>query len=181
MKYLLPFILLIGFASCGDDNDSEIHYDGANFSAPELIVGTHEAAAKFTASFIQSNVGRNVEAVSYYLQSIPQACEIRIYDEGTNVEPGALLYSADVTASMGPNRWNTHDLSDVVTLADKDIWVVVRLVHTASAATIGCDEGPADSNGDWLWGDIDNEWITFRDRSSQQTDINWNIRMILSE
>ena len=51
---------------------------------------------------------------------------------------------------------------------------------------MGCDAGDARANGDWMLGEGETEWKTYRDLSTNPTtgenvDVNWNIRGILSE
>ena len=45
---------------------------------------------------------------------------------------------------------------------------------------LGCDAGPTDGGGDWLFRDSDGEWDSFRQRAGGES-INWNIRGIITE
>ncbi|NBC09496.1 MAG: hypothetical protein GVY26_20080, partial [Bacteroidetes bacterium] len=45
--------------------------------------------------------------------------------------------------------------------------------------SIGCDAGPNQSNGDWLYDSNDSQWLPYTDRTPES--INWNIRGELTE
>ena len=177
LLYLLAFALTL--TACSEDEEplrSILHYDGDNQTAPFLDVGEHEAAARFTASQTATYQGQNLIEVEFYLLNIPSLCEVRVYGENADDEPGNLLYSADVTSSISANHWNTHTLSTPVEITGDDLWISIRLVHNSEINTIGCDFGPAQENGDWIISTSDNAWRTFRDVTSNQANINWNIR-----
>lgn len=184
MKYFQFFLIafsLFAITSCGSDGEEVLNYDGANFSAPEIIEGNHEAAARFSSAVTSSLEGRQITSVDFFIQDLPDDCEVRIYEGGTPLEPGDLIYAEDAFTGLRSNSWNTHTLITPFTIGTEDIWVSIFFRHDSPKQSIGCDSGPADSNGDLLWGTIDYEWRTFRDRTSGQTDINWNIRAIVAE
>lgn len=171
------------FMSCKDDNDGvvELRYDGDNFSAPALPVGTFDAGQRFASTLVDNYVGRKLIEVEYYIQDKPADCEILIYGEGTNVSPGTLLYSKNVDSETSANSWNTHIIGEDLTIQNEDLWIVVRLVHTSEIRSMGCDQGPASANGDLMLGEGETEWKTYRELSGNVVDVNWNIRGIIAE
>ena len=178
--YFLSFIILSLSFSCSDDetstNDSELSYDQGPNSAPIFGEGVHIAAARFPSSITSSFSGQSLDRVEFYLVRTPSNTKIRIYDEDSPGNPGTMLYEADVTSSVNPDSWNSHTLTEDVVIADRDLWIAVEVTHPDERNTIGCDVGPALSNGDWVLEHNQIEWQTYRDFTSNAVDINWNIR-----
>lgn len=180
---LLPIFALL-MTSCEDDVpvilDGTLSYDGPNNTSPLFQTGEYEAAARFTPAVVDPYEGKNLEEVSFYLVDLPDRCEVRVYGNGRNDEPGDLLYSADVTTGLIANNWNDHVLATPVEIDGRDLWISIFLDHDRNAQSIGCDSGPAVNNaGDWLFEANDGEWRTFTSRAN--ASINWNIRGVVSE
>lgn len=176
----VPFIM----ASCSDDDgfqDAELNYDAANFDAPQLPEGTFEAAARFPSSITSQYNTQRLTEVEFYLQNVPENCRILIYGQGTTDVPGNLLYSADITNNISGGRWNSHSLTNPITITGQDLWISVEVQHTGDLRSIGCDPGPAANNGDKFYDSFFDEWETFRSWSQGDTSINWNIRGIVRE
>lgn len=172
---LMVSLLFLGACKKDDARPTDtLSYDGDNQSAPNLSADTYEAAARFDASLIADHVGRNLDRVSFFVGELPSECVVKIYDEGTASEPGALLYSADVSDKITGLDWNNHRLTDPIELTGKDLWIAIRFTHTGTIRSIGCDEGPAATDGDWLYQISDNQWLPLRQRLP--ININWNIR-----
>ncbi len=189
MKQILFFLSLSLVAltfSCGDDDDNNINnadlgYDlGAN-SAPRFGIGVHEAAARFPSSVTSSFIDKNLDRVEFYLVNTPSNTKIRIYDEGSATVPGILLYEADVTIDASPNSWNTHTISEDINISGNDLWIAIEFTHPDERNTMGCDEGPASTNGDFVLEGSQTNWMTYRDFTSNAVDINWNIRGFVGE
>ena len=179
-KYLFLFLAIsFTLVSCEKDEDPitelELHLDGPNQSAPFFDPGTYEAAARFTANYTREYEGKNLEAVEFYLAELPDQCEVRIYDIGSATEPGDLLYSAEIT-NLGSNAWNKHTLNTPLELSGDDLWISIKVTTDERSNIMGCDPGPANSNGDWTFSSEDNAWQTYRDRTNNIVNINWNIR-----
>lgn len=179
-------ILLLGliflFGACGDDDrtvESSLRYDGDNFNAPQLNAGTFEAAARFPASITNSFVGQKLTQVSYYMAATPQQTILKIYEGGTSTTPGTVVYEASLTGTITQNAFNAHVLSEPLEITGEDLWLSISMRTNRPLQMIGCDPGPRDPNGDFLFRDLDNEWITFQDLSGES--INWNIRGVVSE
>lgn len=180
-QFLVFGLLCFGFTSCtSDDLDVyELSYDGNNENAPILEAGVHEAGARFTSRQLDGLVGKQLESVEFYLAEFPDRCEVLIYNEGSSNSPGTLIYSADITFLTENFDWNFHTLSNPIDITGEDLWIVIKVEHSEAFPSIGCDPGPAQSNGDWMLSYSDNQWRSFRDRTGNQVSINWNIRGIV--
>lgn len=185
--FTIIFIIIccsVLFYACGEDDamnpDGDaptLNYDGDQESAPNLDAATYVAAARFTAAQIGDFADDEISAVQYYVAHMPENCKVKIYGAQTATMPGALLYEADVTSSTTEGEWNTHQLSQAVALSSNDIWIGIEFRHSARQATIGCDPGPAVTDGDWLYSSLDDTWTPLSQRTA--ISINWNIRGVL--
>ena len=184
MQRLLLLSLLIfslSFTACEDDADPNLlNYDTANITAPEILPGDYEMAARFTPTETSQYVGQFLEEVQLYFVNRPAFAEIVIYDEGTPSTPGQELTSANVTTDIRSNAWSTLSLSTPVEISGDDLWIGIRVRHLDPIGTVGCDIGPANPNGD-LFKDGNGNWTTLRDFTNGAININWNIRGVLSE
>ncbi|MBX2845402.1 MAG: hypothetical protein KTR13_04230 [Saprospiraceae bacterium] len=184
MKKYLLFLLALPFlwVSCSDDDNSfgieELSYDGPNEAAPILPLGTFEAAARFPASITSDYSGRSLDVVQFYLENVPLRTWVKVYGDGGNNAPGTLLYEREVTDDVFPFRWNSHSLDIPVTINGDDLWIAIVVEHeNGNYGSIGCDPGPATSNGDWFLDvDFTTNWETFRNFTNNAVSINWNIR-----
>ncbi len=155
----------------------ELRYDADNANAPNLPPATYEAAARFTPAQTAALAGGRLIEVEFYIFFLPASATLKIYDAGTPTAPGALLYSADVTAGLAQNAWTTHVLSNPPAISGGDLWISVEFTHAVSQRTIGCDPGPAVPDGDWLYSSTDGMWIPFNQRFA--VSVNWNVRGIV--
>ncbi len=189
---LFAFSVLLLCAACGDDDEAggnandlaaaDLHYDGDNFSAPIIGNGTHLMAARLTANDLAEYQGKTLEEVLFYLQDVPATCELLVMAQNTATEPGAVLFGADVTDFVNANGWNPFTLDPPVAIPDgEDLWIGVRVEHNGDTQSVGCDEGPAQANGDWILSSITTSWETFRDFTAGESSINWNIRARVSD
>jgi hypothetical protein len=152
----------------------QLRHDGANVNAPNLVAASYEAAARFTSAQTGAVAGGSLTEVEFYLAFAPASVAVKIYGPGTATSPGSLLYSADVTAGATPNDWNRHTLQTPLAVPAGDLWIAVAFTHPTTQKTIGCDAGPAQTDGDWLYASTDGTWTPFNQRFA--ISINWNIR-----
>lgn len=180
-KYAFLFCyLVLMMSSCQDDEATKLlSYDGANFSGPLLQAATWQAAARFTPNETASFSGLRLTQVEYFMGPAPSIAEIIIYGPGVNNEPGDMIYRASITNSISQTSWNRHRITDPIPITGEEIWIALSLVHQFDQQSIGCDEGPAASDGDWLFSSLDNQWLTYRERTGES--VNWNIRGIVEE
>ena len=180
MYFGLFFFLGLAFQSCNNDdeqpalNDNILAYDGENVTGPILAAADYEAAAQFFAEDLGGSVGKNLVEVSWFMGQNPSACIVKIYGEGTSTTPGDLLFEGDVTNSIQTPAWNVLTLPDPVPITGEGIWISIAFSHNDTQQSIGCDAGPSERGGDWLYSSEDRRWRTFRQRTPES--INWNIR-----
>lgn len=183
MNKLLPFFLglILITISCGEDRTTEftLRHDGENESAPLLDPDIYEAAARFPASVTSDFTGLNLTEVSYYVAATPLQTSLKIYEGGTTNVPGQVIYEAQLTGNITQNTFNTHVLSQPIEMTGADLWISIRFRLNRQLQTIGCDPGPAVTDGDWLYQESDGQWIPLSQRTA--ININWNIRGILVE
>ena len=179
-------LLLIGltFAACKKDPAPDVdpgltvvNYDDNNQDAPTLPAGTFEAGVRFPASRMAEFNGAKLDQIQYYIRDVPRSAELRVYTLSNGDAPKDLRYSVNITAEIAEGSWMTHTLSTPLTLDGQDLWVAIYFSTVQSQRTIGCDPGPAVTNGDWLWDQADATWLPLRQRSA--VDINWNIRALV--
>jgi len=165
---------LVLFSSCKDDpNDLQLNHDGPNFNAPELPAATYESAAMFPSAFDGNDAGNELYAIEYYINQLPASAEINVYQGGTN-EPDSMVFSTNVITQISSNSWNTVSVNPPVLLDGENFWISMRYSQTGTQRTLGCDEGPSVTNGDWLFDSQDGLWTPLSDRST--ININWNLR-----
>lgn len=149
-----------------------IHHDDYNTDAPVLEPSTYEMAARFLTSDLSASTGGQLVGVQYYMYLKPHQAELRVYKGGNNA-PGNIVYTADLIQEMSANAWNYHAMSDSV-LIDEQMWIGIWFEVLGEEKYIGCDPGPANPNGDWMFDESDGDWIRFINRT--EANINWNIR-----
>ena len=185
MKYPLLILLLCSLFtfSCSSDGDEPegdviLNFDGDNFTAPTLAAGLYEFAVRFPASTTSRVVGKQLIKVSFYLYEAPSELTVTLSPDATASTPGDFILRQRVS-NLRTNSWNTITLTQPYTFVDNEaLWVGIETVHNQEfLQTVGCDEGPANPNGDWLYAEADNEWKTFRERNTDS--VNWNIRAIV--
>lgn len=182
-NYLFFFAICIFLSSCGDDITPEstqesflLHYDGNNFDAPLFPVGSYEFAVRFPSEMMKEYENRSISEISIFLADIPAEMSINIAQESSTNSPSDPLYSQLVTDANG-GQWNSITLDSPYELNSSTIWVRVAVVLDKVQSSVGCDEGPAVSNGDWLYIDDFMTWETFSNLSNGNESINWNIRV----
>lgn len=181
ITYLL-FAVALFLVACGKEERTAqftLNHDGDNANAPILPEDIYEAAAQFSASQVAPYAGQQLTGVEVYMNDSPLSTSIKIYDAGDGNSPGDLLYEGDLTGNIKTDDWTTHILSQPLTLTGEELWISVRLRHARNTQSIGCDEGPSATGGDWLYQESDKVWRPFEVRYGE--DINWNIRGVVVE
>ena len=190
MKRILFLLVLAGLVlSCHKDQDPKplsddvLHYDGPNQSAPVLARGISYPLVKFPASEIQRRrlSHSSLHEVEFYVDQRPEAIKILLFEWNNSMEtePGTLIYESEIT-NVNSNSWNRHTLRRALTLPAQGLWIVFEInAGDNDLRVIGCDPGPRHIYGDGygLFGGTNAPgWTNFYDFSSQNVDINWNIR-----
>ena len=183
----IAVLLVLGLAACNRENvgsapevtapDVSINYDGNNLTAPQLPAGTYEGGIRIESDLVNTYNGFTLKEVHFHIATLPSTCAIKIYQGSNQDAPDALIYSEIVTDDLAADSWNIHTLQRSVTLTDQDIWVVVQFSHAEDQRTLGCDPGPAATNGDWVRDA--SGWQTLR-QLTNTININWNVRAIVT-
>lgn len=157
-----------------------LNYDTPNQTAPSLPGGGYyEASVRFTKDQLSAYQGDTLIGVYFFIEEVPDACSVRIYQGSTNGDPSALLEEINLTDEIEPTRWHQFAWEDKgIVLGEDDLWLAVRFSHANDARTLGCDPGPASLDGDWLFDSQDSDWLPLSTRAPQ-IDINWNIRGVI--
>jgi len=192
-RFLIAFCIAIVFVSCKKDEDPEpdmvqnhapalaeglkgLHFDTYNIDAPTLLTGTYEMGARFSGSKLNEVMGGRLVQIQYYMMEKPNSAQLRVYAEGSNV-PAQMIYSANVLSEMERNKWNVHHVPDSVVINSNQLWITLFYQVSTEQKYLGCDPGPANANGDWMWLMADQNWERYESRSG--TSINWNIRGVI--
>jgi hypothetical protein len=177
-KLLILMTLTLIIFSCGKDDNltADLIKDNGLNDAPFILAGEYIVATRFSANEMSAYQGRKLTGIEYYLKNKPTQCEVQVYSGSNGNEPGTLVYSKSVTVEMDADSWNLHAPSTDIDITGEDLWLAVRIVLNNEDATIGCDVGPAVTNGDWIMSSTDNVWQTYRDFTNPTVSINWNIR-----
>ncbi len=170
-------------SSCKKDDpipgEATLKYDNPNATGPLLEAGFHELAVYFPSNMMGQYRDWSLTEVTWYMGGFPDSCVVKIYEEGSGDTPGALLYENDVTGTTVVNQWQEHLLPTPLTVSGDGIWISIALRHDTEKQSIGCDSGPNQTNGDWLYKESDQQWLTYVQRTSES--VNWNIRAIVEE
>lgn len=182
MKKLLffSFSLFLFFSACKkedlpDVDNAELRRDGDNNTAPQFDPGKIIFGVRFASGITNEFTGQNLTEVNFHILNSPSRCIVKVYAEGSQNEPGAELYSKDVTASLNPGEWNAHVLDTPIEVTGDDLWLAIEVTHGTALQTVGCDFGPAVPGGDWVFPETETNWLTFRNLTTTES-INWNIR-----
>lgn len=158
----------------------QLNYDGDNVTAPLLPGGVYEAAVLFTPVELIGLAGKQVSEVILFIQEVPLSGTVRIFEGSSNGEPESLVSSQGVRSDLVENSWSRISLTSPVTIdEEKDLWLTFRFELSGDSQTLGCDSGPADVNGDFLFDGSDEFWQKLSSRTSGGININWNLRMVV--
>lgn len=148
-----------------------LNYDGDNYSAIgqpadyEYIV-----AALFPADMLQPYIGLSIDQVDVYVNDQAYNTKVQIFGMGPYPGvPGDLLYEQNFEGLDG--QWNTIMLDEPFFIDGSDITVGWFLFGIGDTFVPGCDEGPANPNGNWM-STNGGSWTHL----VSTLDYNWNIR-----
>ena len=173
-------VLVFTAMACGDDDATpdgfiEFRHDDVNVDAPIFDAGFYESAARFTNTYPGNDDGSELTEIEYYIKNVPASASIKVYAGGI-ITPEELVYEADITNELSTDVWITHTLTSPLVLDGRDLWIAIRYNQTTEQRVIGCDGGPADSNGDWFYDDNTGQWDALVNLTGGGVNINWNIR-----
>ncbi|MEL6986693.1 MAG: hypothetical protein AAGK97_02595 [Bacteroidota bacterium] len=188
MKYLsLLFLSMLVLAtSCKkDEPDPQVQnllfWDGENNTAPAFPAGQeYEPAVFFPSSVTSDFTARQLIAVDFVAYTPPARGTVFVYEGGSNSPTNIIAEQSFTASDLRDNSWNRIEFSNPATINGTNLWIGINFELTSQQQVIGCDAGPNQSGGDWLYESNDNSWRTYRDRSGGES-INWNIRGVVSE
>jgi hypothetical protein len=162
------------------DEIVELHHDsehnGAGIGAG---ANTWISAARFDAADVAPYVGvYELAEVKYHIrQATYTSVLVKIWEGGSDDGPQTEVYSQDVTSEVTANAWNTHTLSEAITLMPgTEYWIGYQITSTGQFPS-STDDGPmVPGKGAWIY--FQNSWNLLTDLNSD-LDYNWNIRGIL--
>jgi hypothetical protein len=165
------------YSTPGSRDNVILHYDGDNHTAigwdTSLISPT--VAVRFPCALTLPYAGMFMNSVDIYMQDQGSGFTLKVWNMGTEDEPGNLIISQPFTVS--PFGWNKISLSDPVYLTGSDIWVGYSFIQNGENLSIpGTDAGPHHPEGDYL--NTGTGWNHLSSNSAY--DFNWNIRANLS-
>lgn len=164
-------------ASCADDDNGDAvtkHYDGDNANAPALTAGVWEFGVRLPEDLLVDVHDLSLSGVEVFIYNIPQELTLRVYEDNAG-DFGRQVHSQTVTG-LSVNSWNTINLTTPVENNGDGLWMALEVNHGSDIQVVGCDAGPANPNGDWLYDGADELYRRFIDRTG--TDVNWNMRAI---
>ena len=152
-----------------------LHYDGDNNGYSIGDQGsTFIGGARFKADTMQHLTGGYLTSVQFHYSEPATGLSVLIFGDSTNTVPGDTLYFKKLNiSSLIDSSWNSVTLDSGLLLSGKDLWVCIQVEDsTGLNYPLGCDDGPADVNGDWvndsgIWKHLNNDY---------GLNYNWNIR-----
>ena len=157
------------------------YHNGFNNNAIGLIEGgTFEAAIRFTPDELGAYCDCKLSVVKFYHyvylgSSDTHACSLKIYEEGTATEPGALIYTKTFTA-VGEGYQYVTLCEPLLFDCEEDLWISIEVTHAAGEFPMGIDAGPAvDSKGDFEY--HNSTWDELQDEGH---DYNWCIEAFIN-
>ncbi|MEM0992332.1 MAG: hypothetical protein AAF847_07905 [Bacteroidota bacterium] len=183
LSFLFVLILPLFFVACEEDGaelSNVLSYDGEPFSAPLLPPGTHTFAVRFGAEELRDYIGKSIKEVTFFAGGQPEATRVILYGEGTASEPGTTELGSRTVNNLAIQDWTDVSFaSSQIEITEEDIWVAVEVVHAESQQSVGCDQGPNQTDGDWLFRADDPGWKSFS--ATTPESVNWNIRVVVSD
>jgi len=155
LKLIIALVLIFTFNFCDDETPAdgfiELRYDANNFLAPILPANTYESAVMFPSNFSGNDEGNKIVSIDYYIEAKPTTAFLKIYIAG-NLQPDSLIYDENIINQISEKSFNTHTLTTPITLSgDDNIWIGIEYTQSNFIGVVGCDQGPAKTNGDWLY------------------------------
>ncbi len=177
--FALLFVSLFAFTACDDDDlddrSAELRLDGEHFTEPLLDAGLHRFAVRFTEADLREFDGRELVGIRVYIGRPPAALELRAFDDGDVVPVNELDFIRAATPIPSGGFFDYEFARPLIINADNPLWLEAEVELTERQQSIGCDRGPAQFGGDWLWSE--DSFIPFSERTPES--VNWNIRGIV--
>jgi len=178
---LVIFIASLSISSCGEEfsEPSLLNYDGENLTGPNFPPGVYTTAARFPSDMLSSYEGQVLEAIDVFILNQPESARVIIFSgNGSSAKPSTEIARQSIN-SLNPNSWNRISLNNPVSVEGSEIWIGFDFSVSEETRIIGCDAGPGNKNGDYMFIAGNNLWTTFSNLVPDES-INWNIRGVVS-
>ncbi|HOU97264.1 MAG TPA: choice-of-anchor J domain-containing protein [Bacteroidales bacterium] len=149
-----------------------LHYDGDPYTAIGTnAADTFAAFAFFPASMLSAHhsLGNTITKVKVYINGVTTvtSAKIKFYSNQTTE-----VLSQPFTAVEG---WNVVTLTTPFAIPATDLYIGYEVIVTGGYP-LGCDQGPVNTNANWLI--FQGAWYHLTDLSASLT-YNWNIRAMV--
>lgn len=179
---IFSFVLFFAFGVYAQNQPTELvelHYDNDYVNAIGSANTDFIIAAKFNQNMIAPFYGKSLAQVKVYINN-PTAGNtgvVKIYSAGSSLAPGDLIYSSS-PVHVDSNSWNTIPITDLVTIPASDLWIAFEAKSgpTGSHSWAGCDSGPNDPDGQYIY--YGGSWRILTALGASFT-YNWNIRAVI--
>ena len=183
MKILFfSFVLFLSFGVYAQNYPNELvelHYDNDFVSGIGSANTDFIIAVKFNQYMLSPYVGDAIAQVKVYINNAPAGNTgvVKIFSSGSSLEPGPPLYSSS-PVHVYANSWNTIPITDLVTIPPSDLWIAFEATSgpTGSHSWAGCDSGPNDPDGQYIY--YGGSWRLLTALGASFT-YNWNIRAVI--
>ncbi len=154
--------------------DNGINHDSVGLKGG----GTFEWGIRLTPEELRPYAGNKISIIRHHHglmgkdEPYTTSGDVRIYDEGTTIKPGALLTSEQYTVTeIG---WYDVTLTESIPIpAGKDLWITLTSAHSQGQFPAGCDPGPmVPEKGGFIT--MDGE--TWHELTEYKMDFNWNLQ-----
>ncbi len=162
------------------EGDDEIHYDGENYTAFGLTDGgTIVVAVRFTAEELANYYGSyNLTGINIFIDDNSFSnVTLKGWEGGSYGDPGAEIYSEDITSAIYVGDWKNHLLTTSFPLiSGNEYWIGYSITHSGGGHPVGLDAGPmVAGKGGWIY--FMDQW---NEMANVGVDYNLNIRALVS-
>jgi hypothetical protein len=182
INIIFSFVLFLTLGAYAQNHPNElveIHYDNDFASAIGSANINFTIAAKFNQYILAPYYGKSLAQVKVYINNptVGNTGLVKIYSEGTSVAPGELIYLSS-PVHVNANAWNTIPIPELVIIPASDLWIAFEATSgpSGSHSWAGCDSGPNDPDGQYIY--YSGSWRRLTALGASFT-YNWNIRAVI--
>ena len=176
------FVLLFAFGVYAQKHPNdllEIHYDSENANSIGSANSDIIIAVKFPQELLAPFEGKALTHIKVYISNNPVGSSgvVKIFSAGSYFVPGEAIYSSS-PVHVDSNSWNIIPISDFILIPPTDLWIgfEARSGPSGSHAWAGCDSGPNDPDGQYIY--FRGDWFQLTALGASFT-YNWNLRAFI--
>ncbi len=139
------------------DADGYLSYDNGGNSAIGGGAGDFRVAALFPPSKVKEFVGMELTHIDVFIPESETGnpyneFKLQVYSKGSIFAPGPgeLIYEQAAQPVPNSGGYNHLELDQPIVLDGSEISIGYWITHDDNQFPAGCDEGPANENGDWI-------------------------------